>query len=106
MIIPYTRVDTLGTIERQTGVEDAALGVGILGRSGSGGNGAALALTKILLNNKNKGGTGIDSLLGLASGINQEQLAAVGEMGKKPREAQIEAQEMERCGPTRRIHLG
>jgi len=59
-----------------------------------------------LLNNKNKGGTGIDSLLGLASGINQEKLAAVGEMGKKPREAQIEAQEMERCGPTRRIHLG
>ena len=51
--------------------------LGVCGRAGSGGNGAAEALAAILLNNRTTGGMGLDSLLVSDLGLNRAKLAAV-----------------------------
>ena len=70
---PYTGVDTV-IHRRETGL-----------RLGSGGNGEAAALVEILLNNGNKGGTGMDRLIGLDLGLKLAKLASVRGMGNEKR---------------------
>ena len=71
MLSLYTILDTPGTIERQTGFEEAGPGAEIRGRAGAGGNGLAAAPAEILMNNGNQCGKRLDSLIGLALGLNR-----------------------------------
>ena len=97
---PYTGVDTQGEIESQTGVEEEMSQLGIHRRAGAGGHGKVSALASILMNKGNRGGKGMDSLLGLALGLTRRNLRPLGKWVPKTRESRIEYQGMESRGTT------
>ena len=89
MLIPYTVVYTQGTNERERvpkgdkweGSEGGIYIRSTFSGSGEGGNGEAVALAEILMNNGNTGVSGLYGILGSDLGLNPAQLTAARAMG-------------------------